>query len=143
MTASHGIFTVKLYELERAFGHFQSRLQLCQRADHEKIRKEIETLQDECLEMDILLANASERSRTRLVAELAQAQVIFNKEAQSCLNHTLHSSDDLHEQAEAATVYAEFAIDHAIQAMNHALLSALNAMDRQLAADETTKEDPS
>ena len=141
MSVSNGLFTIKLYEMERAFGHLQGRLQLCQTADLEKIRREIELANDEFLEVEMLLKRAAERSRTPLVAELAQAQEAFNKKTQTCLQQALDSTDELDAQAEVAAVCAEFAIDQAIQAMNYALLSALNAIERQLAANESMKEE--
>lgn len=143
MTPCQGIFNIKLYEMERAYGHLQSRVQLCQTADHAKIQNEINALIDECLENEVLLTKASERSRTPLVAELSQAQAAFSKQSQECLQRALAEPKDLNEQAEAATVYAEFAVDQAMQAMNYALLSSLNAIDLQLTADEAAKEDHS
>lgn len=141
MTTCQGIFNIKLYEMERAFDHLQGRIQLCQTADHAKIQNEINTLTDKCLENEILLTKTSERSRTPFVAELAQAQAAFSRQCQFCLQQALASSKDLNEQAEAATLFAEFAIDQVMQAVNYAMLSAMHAIDRQLTADEATKED--
>ena len=47
MKFSQGIFAIKLYELERQYGHMQSRLRLCQQADQPKIRQELQRTEDE------------------------------------------------------------------------------------------------
>ena len=39
-------------------------------------------------------------------------------------------------EAEAKTLYAEYSIDFAVQAMNHALLAALTAIDAQMKCEE-------
>ena len=40
------------------------------------------------------------------------------------------------DQAEAASLYGEYAIDFAAQAMRHALLAALSAIDLQMNCEE-------
>ena len=68
-------------------------------------------------------------------------QLTYDQHVQLCLNNVLSQEESTDKQAEAATVYAEFAIDQAIQSMNHALLAALVAVEKQLvAAEENAKE---
>lgn len=43
-------------------------------------------------------------------------------------------------RAEAVSLYAEFAIDYALQTIQYALISALSAMEMQLDADEPKGE---
>ena len=47
MELGHGIFAVKLVELEQEYGHLQSRIRLFQRKDLEQLHRELERLQDE------------------------------------------------------------------------------------------------
>ena len=127
--------------MEKAYARLQCRIELCQNADREKLIKEICTLKDECLENEILLKKISQGSRTTEVAELANVQLTYDQHVQLCLNNVLSQEESTDKQAEAATVYAEFAIDQAIQSMNHALLAALVAVEKQLvAAEENAKE---
>ena len=42
------------------------------------------------------------------------------------------------DRAEAASLYGEYAIDFAAQAVRHALLAALSAIDLQMSCDEAT-----
>ena len=44
------------------------------------------------------------------------------------------------DRAEAVSLYAEFAIDYALQTIQYALISALSAMEMQLDADEPKGE---
>ncbi len=138
-----GLFAVKLREMEKAYVRLQCRIELCQSTDQDRLLKEIDILKDECLENDILLRKTAQGSRTPEVAELAGVQLTYDQHAQQCLEKTLSQSAASDEQAEAATVYAEFAIDQAIQSMNHALLAALIAVEKQLTVmEENTKEVP-
>lgn len=43
------------------------------------------------------------------------------------------------DRAEAASLYGEYAIDFAAQAVRHALLAALSAIDLQMSCDETNQ----
>ena len=58
------------------------------------------------------------------------------------LEEYLHSVDNsrAEDRAEAVSLYAEFAIDYALQTIQYALISALSAMEMQLDADEPKGE---
>ena len=135
-TICPSLFAVKLHEMEKAYTRLQCRIEMCQSADRDKLLKEIDMLKDECCENTILLRKLAEGSRTPEVAELASVLLTYDQHTQSCLNKTLSQSAASEEQAEAAAVYAEFAIDQAIQSMKHALLAALVPVEKQLAAAE-------
>lgn len=132
----NGLFTIKLYEMEKAYGHLQSRIQICQSADQQKIRQELARLEDECMENEVMLSNAAHCSRTPMVSQLAQAQLTCRNSSEACLNAVLMKYDDAAEQANATALYAEYAIDQAMQTMNHALHAVLVALDKQLTADK-------
>lgn len=53
----------------------------------------------------------------------------------------LHGREHLSRRrpAEAASLYGEYAIDFAAQAVRHALLAALSAIDLQMSCDETNQ----
>ena len=107
MELRDGMFAVKLCELEHQYGLLRSRLELCQGADHEKIRH--------------LLADLRDR-----------------------LPRLMHGEEDPQEErAEAAALFAEYAIDFAAQGVRSALLAALAAMDQQMNCEEQQgKEHP-
>ena len=142
-TICPSLFAVKLHEMEKAYARLQCRIEMCQSADRDKLLKEIEMLKDEYCENTILLRKLAEGSRTPEVAELASVLLTYDQHTQNCLNKALSQSTASEAQAEAAAVYAEFAIDQAIQSMKHALLAALVAVEEQLAAaEDNSKDDP-
>lgn len=134
---SNGILTIKLYELEKAYGQMQSRLRLCQEAEPEKLRRELQELKDEYDEKNYLLEQNAQSSRSPAVAALSERQVEFFKNAETVMKDELpkylHSEigDDAETDAEAYALYAEYAIDFAVQSMRYALIAAMKAIDAQ------------
>lgn len=134
---SNGILSIKLYELEKAYGQMQSRLRLCQESDHDKLLRELQELKDEYEEKNYLLEQNAENSRSPAVAALSERQVNFFKNAENIMKielpKYLHSetADDKEIDAEAYALYAEYAIDFAVQSMRYALIAAMKAIDAQ------------
>ena len=137
MELRDGMFAVKLCELEHQYGLLRSRLELCQGADHEKIRHLLADVLDDYRENALLL-----------VAELAGVQRDYSKRMEELLRDRLprlmHGEEDPQEErAEAAALFAEYAIDFAAQGVRSALLAALAAMDQQMNCEEQQgKEHP-
>lgn len=150
MKLSEGMFAVKLYELERQYGRMQSRLRLCQQDDHQKIRQELQRVMEEYQEDELLLLNNVENSRSPAVAALAGAQLDYSRRAEEILEQELPEylrdedgsapEEGAKHQAEAAALYAEYAIDFAVQSMRYALMTALKAMDMQMDSEEAKTE---
>lgn len=150
MKLSEGMFAVKLYELEREYGRMQSRLRLCQQDGHQKIRQELQRITEEYQEDELLLLNNVENSRSPAVAALADAQLDYSRRAEKILEQELPEylrdedgsapEEGAEHQAEAAALYAEYAIDFAVQSMRYALMTALKAMDMQMDSEEGKKE---
>lgn len=134
MELNQGMFVIKLKELNQQYGKLQSSIMLCQNGNHNKIRHEIMKIKDECLENDLLLQNRIDYSRSHAVSELAAAQMDYSKKTKKILKKNLRCSGEL------AALYAEYAIDFAIQAMSHALLASLCAIDLQLTEEEKNKK---
>jgi len=138
MKLCQGMFGVKLYELKQNYEHMQNRLQLCRGENREKIRRECERLRDECRENELMLQNQALCSHSKAVGELSAAQLGYWQKARDILETKLpqymrtEAGDIKSERAEAALLYAEYAIDFAVQATKYALLSALTAIDLQL-----------
>lgn len=140
MEINKGIFAVKLYELERQYGMLRSRLQICQGGDREKLRRSIEALRDECRANDVMMQGKISGSKSPFVAELYQAQLSYDERTEGDITKLVSACKTPDARADAIALYAEFAIDFATQAMNHALLAAMYAVDAQISADEDEEE---
>lgn len=147
MKLSEGIFAAKLYELERQYGLMQSRLRLCQQEDHKKIRRELQKASDEYRENELLLKCSVESSRSPAVTALADAQLSYFMKAEKIMEQELpaylrsETGTASESRTEASALYAEYAIDFAVQSAKYALLAALKAIDMQMSGSEKeTKE---
>lgn len=145
MTLNQDIFAVKLYEMEKQYGRLQSRLRICGRENREKLQAELEHAKEEYEENSLLLKQSIQGSRSPAVAELAQVQEYMHKvedllkeKAEQFFHCEATSKEE--DQAEAASLYAEYAMDFATQAMQYALIVALTAMDLQRNAEEKKEE---
>jgi len=131
-----GIFTIKLCELERQFGLLQSRIQLCQHMDRDQLCRQLEQVRTEYEENALLLQKSIEACHSKPAASLAKAQLEC---AQACDQALCRKSlGTFPERAETAALYAEYDMDFAVQAMRHALMAAITAMQLQL--DEETQQ---
>ena len=74
MELRDGIFAVKLCELERQYGLLQTRLELCQGADHDRLRQILQDAMNDCRENALLLEKRAEGCRSPAVAELSAIQ---------------------------------------------------------------------
>ncbi len=135
------IAQIKLKEMEQAYFHLQRRMEAYQEESSDIIQREIEQMNADCLEYNRLLSKIIQGSKTPLVARLADAQLNYNQQTQAIMESAAHTSETLNAQVEAASIYAEFAIDQAIHGMNNALLAAMVAAEKQREADQNNKED--
>lgn len=146
MTLNQDIFAVKLYEMEKQYGRLQSRLRICGRENREKLQAELEHAKEEYEENSLLLKQSIQGSRSPAVAELAQVQWEYMHKVEDLLKEKAESffhceaTNKEEDQAEAASLYAEYAMDFATQAMQYALIVALTAMDLQRNAEEKKEE---
>ena len=103
---------------------------------------ELQKAVDEYREHAEILRKNVEGSRSRAVTELARTQLEYSQAMEKLFDGSLEQyfqSEDgsrLENQVEATTLYAEYAMDYAMQTMRHALIAALTAMDLQLTAEE-------
>ena len=147
MNLNQELLAVKLYELEKQYGKLLSRIRICGQEDREKLQGELEKAVDEYREHALTLQKDVENSRSRAVSELARAHLECSRKMDELLHdgkleEYLHSVDNnrAEDRAEAVSLYAEFAIDYALQTIQYALISALSAMEMQLDADEPKGE---
>lgn len=144
--SQEGIFAIKLGELERQYGHTLTRLRLYQGGDRQKIRDEMKQLFREYQENEHLLQKAVNTGRSPAVAALSEAQLSYDRRVRKILQEELpgylHEGDDNFsaDEVEAISLYGEYAIDFAAQAMRYAHLVVLSAIDAQIGLDEQRKE---
>ena len=146
MELRDGIFAVKLCELEHQYGLLRSRLELCQGADHERVRRLLGDVLEEVRENGLLLERSAGSARSPAAAELAAAQRDYVRRVESILREKLprllrDGERPKEEQAEAAALFAEYAMDFAAQSMRGALAAALTALDLQMDWEEERKEE--
>lgn len=149
MNPNREIFSAKLEEMERQYCRMQSRIRICGQEDHEKIRKELQKAAEEYSEYILSLQKAACESRSPAIRELAKAQLEYIKKTESLLKdgrigsfiHCEKSSLQ-EDTAEAAALYAEYAIDYAVQASRYALAAVLSAEDLQMNIEEQKGASP-
>ena len=147
MGLKQGIFAVKLCELEREYGRLQSRIHLLQAKEPTQVQEELERLLDEYRERKYLLDERVQASRSPVVAALAQAQLEFAAHAEQILTDDLpnemrgRNQSDAEDRAEAMSLYAEYAIDFAVQAVSQAMLAALSALVLQADRRDVLEEE--
>ena len=101
---------------------------------------------DEYKERDLLLKQRVKGCCMRSVANLAQVQLDYQKRTEDLLRTELraemsgknHTSEE--DRAEASTLFAEYAIDFAVQSARYALIAALKAIDQQMNSEEQKEE---
>ena len=142
MKAQQELFATKLRELEQEHERIRSRLRLCQGEDRQQVRQELDQLTREIDETDAALQQAADTSHSPAVAELSAAQLEYEDRVGRILREKLprylhcSATDAASDRAEAAALYAEYAMDFAAQAMRRALQSALAAVELQLEQEE-------
>ena len=151
MKLGQELFSVKLHELKQEYGRLQTRIRLFSTQDTEQARRELAQLQDEYQQQDLLLDERIRACRSPCAASLAAAQSDYDRRVEQILLEELpnsmrgHNRTCTQDQAEAASLYAEYAIDFAAQSMRHALIGVMTAAILQQRADyegdaETEKE---
>ena len=136
---AHEILSVKLYELDKKIGHVHTRIQMSESASHEQIRAEAEALRNECRENELTLRNKLQFSKAGAVTRLSEAYSEVEKIIQRVKEQSGNSSLSNWKNelcVEDKILLAEYALDFAMQAANHALLISLEAIDAQMTQQE-------
>ena len=144
--SQEGAFAIKLNQLEHQCGQTLTRLRLYQERDHQKIREELKQVLGAYQENEHLLQKAVNTGRSPAVAALSEAQLSYDRRVRRILQDELpgclHGGDGSFsaDQVEAISLYGEYAIDFAAQAMRYAHLVVLSAIDAQISLDEQKQE---
>lgn len=142
MNLNQDMFAVKICELEKQYELMQSRLELCRRENHGEIRRELDRMLAEYKEAEALLEHRERNSRSPGAAALSGIWLDYFRQADQIvkkdLPRSLHSelSDEAQDKAVAGALYAEYAIDVAVQSMRYALIAVMKAIDAQMDCDE-------
>ena len=145
MKSKQEIFSAKLSELEEEYVRLQNRIRLFQEKDERQILEELRRLQKEGRQRQRLLNDRIRSSRSPSAASLARAQLDYEKQAEKILTDKLPNEMRgtnqtwAQDQAEAMSLYAEYAIDFAVQAVDRALCTSLSALVLQKQAEDKTE----
>lgn len=131
----HEVFIAKLDELKRQQEELMDCLSRFQSADTADIDDYLRQLNDEYQENTELLKSCIREGRSPAIVALSEAQLAYYNHMRDILKDRLpaymDSGDRNQDQAEAAALYAEYAIDFASQAIRHALMVSLKAIELQ------------
>lgn len=137
-----GAFAVKMYALEQQYEEMRGRILMYQQTDHARIRSELSRIEVACHRDELSLQESIASCDSPAVVALAGVQKEYIEKARDVLERYIGQyrsgvlSDDRENRAEAMALYAEYAIDFATQAINHAQLATLSAIDLQMTATE-------
>ena len=135
----HEILSVKLCELDETLARLHSRIQLSETAGQARIRAEVVSLRDECMEAELALRNKLQYSRANVLAWLSEFYQDAERLIQQAKEKLEHSSANGRVgtlTVEEKLLLAEYSLDFAVQAANRALLTSLEAIEAQLAQQE-------
>ena len=132
--------------MEQQYSQMLSRLRMYQSKSRDEIRRTIRQLEAECRGTESLLKQSIADCRSPAVSALAAAQLDYDQKVRHILLDELpgylheEGNDRIADQAEAASLYGEYAIDFAAQAMRHAMLAALSAIDLQMSCEKAAQK---
>lgn len=147
MEGKQEFFTSKLFELERQYGQMISRLKLSQQDTQEDIQKKYRQVLQEFKEHNFRLQTEISSGRSPAVSALARLQLNCFRSCENLLAQELpaylhnDAGSQQEDEAEAFALYAEYAMDFAVQSMRYALMAALQAMDMQMSCTNEKKEE--
>lgn len=131
---TNDIFSVKLYEMDKAIGQIHSRVEQGEKDSPEQLAEDIRVLRNECRENRGNLHNKMKYSKAKLVGRISEAyervdQVIQEVQQQLGISFAEEQISEL--SAENKILMAEYLLDFAMLAADHALLTSLEAIKAQ------------
>ena len=133
------LFHSKLRELDKQYLLMRTRISLAQSKRQERLFEEIESLRDEIAENNVMLKESIAYSRSPAISKLSDAHLDYCTRMEELAKDLPRYMGEANvEKAEAAALYAEYAMDFATQAYRFALLAALEAIYIQ---NDKTEED--
>lgn len=126
MEGANGMFSAKLREMEREYGTLQMELRRLE-TGWEDGPRELDRIWRAYQAQLTHLEQTARSCRTPAMAQLADLQREYEQKMEQMLRRSL-AQDDAERRTESAALYAEYAMDFAIQAMRYALMAALSAV---------------
>ena len=131
---TNDIFSVKLYEMDKAIGQIHSRVEQGEKDSPEQLAEDIRVLRNECRENRENLHNKMKYSKAKLVGRISEAyervdQVIQEVQQQLGISFAEEQISEL--SAENKILMAEYLLDFAMLAADHALLTSLEVIKAQ------------
>lgn len=131
---TNDIFSVKLYEMDKVIGQIHSRVEQGEKDSPEQLAEDIRVLRNECRENRENLHNKMKYSKAKLVGRISEAyervdQVIQEVQQQLGISFAEEQISEL--SAENKILMAEYLLDFAMLAADHALLTSLEAIKAQ------------
>lgn len=131
---TNDIFSVKLYEMDKAIGQIHSRVEQGEKDSPEQLAEDIRVLRNECRKNRENLHNKMKYSKAKLVGRISEAyervdQVIQEVQQQLGISFAEEQISEL--SAENKILMAEYLLDFAMLAADHALLTSLEAIKAQ------------
>lgn len=131
---TNDIFSVKLYEMDKAIGQIHSRVEQGEKDSPEQLAEDIRVLRNERRENRENLHNKMKYSKAKLVGRISEAyervdQVIQEVQQQLGISFAEEQISEL--SAENKILMAEYLLDFAMLAADHALLTSLEAIKAQ------------
>lgn len=143
MSLDHNPFASKLSELDSEYARMVSSIRLCHAASQAELASAKDALWKDCTAQEEQLEAAISAGRSMAVTELSDMQLHYFRQIREALQEKLpqyldaYSRSNDASRAEAMALFAEFAIDNAIQGMHYALHAVLSAVELQMTAEET------
>ena len=147
MAPKYGVFASKLCELDSRYADMSSRINQYQHMDHEAVRKALSKSLKKCRDNEAALQGQADTCRSKAVAELSGVQLDYFQKMRAVMRSRIpalvheENCDNMEDRAEAAALYAEYAIDFAQYAMESAVSAVLAAVDLQMTCEERENED--
>lgn len=130
------IFSIKMYELDQKIGRLRSRIEIIESSDHDRIRSEISGLRGECAENRAELVSRMKYSKNRRVAVLSESYEEMEQMIKNAMDKLEHGGENEAFSADERILLAEYTLDFAMQAVNHALLVSMEALDAYMSQEE-------
>ena len=125
MERTNGLFAAKLKELEREYGQLQRGLHHLEDGRKDG-QRELDEIWREYEEQLARLERTARTCRSPAMARMTDLQREYERKMEQILQERLTGAG-AEGQAEEAALYAEYAMDFAVQTMRYALMAALSA----------------
>lgn len=136
---AHEILSAKLNEMDGKIGRLHSRIHISESEDPSQLAQAVCDLRKECKEEMAMLENQLKYSKAGSAEALSEAYQSIEAAIQTA-HSTLCSQDWTDAQAvEEKILVAEYALDFAMQAADHALLCALNAIQTEKNSERSSQ----